>query len=865
MPQYKNAIISVLIVATLMVFTLTARAESNLPRPFAPWMALEDHVTTKHPIPRSKGLQQNRALRKMAAPTKTPEHPVITPEDTLALIDQIYNANTQPSPLEKSYSRRIIEDLHQFGYDLFGTKETDNQNNNDDNNNAFALPAGAVQDDFLLNIGDRINITFRGQRQDSKTYTITSTGQLLIDDLSPISVSGRSIGMLRDVLEAETESMHNTQVFVSLESVQQVNVLVVGHVKQPGRQTMTVFHTVLDALMAAGGVDKAGSLRQIKLVREGRSTIIDLYALLIHGSAIMDISLRDGDRIIIPTIGPTVAVGGSVKRPGIYEILPDKPRGHTGTRSKSQKLNLEDVLNLAGGLLNLGQNRFIKLGLTSDGREAVDEIMDPRARVFSDGTILMVAPSDEMRAGTVELLGETRQTGLHALAQTPTLSALLNNEKVFGPDIYPLIGIIERRDGSQLTREMISFPPLLVLKEKFDRRLQDGDIVHLFSRTQIMNLPDKKKEEAKKEKSEPKQHLNIAQDDEINDPVIASFLRERAAFVRGAVRAEGSWPVADGATLDNLLAVSGGLALEANTSNIEVTSKLQGENGQEDGRSGTRRIAVNFHETNPDDIMIGPGDSIRVNQKFHKISDNSVLIIGEVAHPGRYDIMPGDKMSDLLQRAGSLTSQAYPDGAIFSRENERRGEEARFQAQAQELELRLAAALNQEKEPDEGKIYAVQELVTQLKNAEALGRITVEADPGMLSVQPELDILLESGDRIYIPKRPLTVRVAGEVLSPASLQFRKNKDARDYIMEAGGFAFDADKDRTFVIYPDGSAQPLLVNNWNHTPAMIPPGSTVIVPRDPKPFDFIQTAKDVSQILSNLAITGIFLDDIRTSN
>ncbi|HEY8189134.1 MAG TPA: SLBB domain-containing protein, partial [Micavibrio sp.] len=304
---------------------------------------------------------------------------------------------------------------------------------------------------------------------------------------------------------------------------------------------------------------------------------------------------------------------------------------------------------------------------------------------------------------------------------------------------------------------------------------------------------------------------------------------------------------------------------EANTSNIEVTSKLQGENGQSDGRSGTQRIAVNVRETDPGEVKIGPGDSVRVNQKFHKIADNSVMIIGEVEHPGRYDLTPGDKMSDLLRRAGGLTQQAYPDGAIFSRENERRAEESRFRAQAQDLEVKLAAAMSQKEEPDENKIAAVQGLVTQLRGAEALGRITVESDPAMLAVQPELDILLEAGDRVYIPKRPLTVRVAGEVLSPASLQFRKDKDPRDYIMQAGGFTFDSDKDRTFVIYPDGSAQPLLVNNWNHAPAMIPPGSTIVVPRDPKPFDFIQTAKDVSQILSNLAITGIFIDDIRSGD
>ena len=130
---------------------------------------------------------------------------------------------------------------------------------------------------------------------------------------------------------------------------------------------------------------------------------------------------------------------------------------------------------------------------------------------------------------------------------------------------------------------------------------------------------------------------------------------------------------------------------------------------------------------------------------------------------------------------------------------------------------------------------------------------------------PELDLLLESGDRLYIPRRDLTVRVTGEVLSPASLQFRDRKNAADYIQQAGGFTYNADIDRAFVIYPDGAAQPLEVSAWNFNPIKIPPGSTIVVPRDPEPFDFIQSAKDVSQILSNLAVTAIFIDDLSDDN
>ncbi|MBU0859505.1 MAG: SLBB domain-containing protein [Alphaproteobacteria bacterium] len=844
-------------VAALLLPLGPAAAADDLSRFYAPWLgqqaALEpDKADKPRPV-----AQKNTA--------KTA--PLMTPETTRAVMVALgHDAPRVLSPLEESYSRRVVDEVQQFGYDLFAGAAPQGHAIESTPDYRAALPMGAVQDDFILNSGDRLSVTFRGQRSDSKIVAIDSNGQLLVDDLPPVSAAGRTIKQVRDALQSQVMALHNTEIYLALESVQQAGVLIVGNVKNPGRKNLTVFNSVLDALIAAGGVERTGSLRQIKLVRNGRSTLIDLYSLLIYGSENLDITLRDGDRLIVPPIGPTVAVAGGVKRPGIYEIMPALRGNLHKPQTASEFLSLQDMLELAGGPLSPGQNRFMRFGLTGDGREVVDDITDPHRPVFTDGAILMVAPSDDMRAGTVELAGHTRRPGLHALSKTKTLSALLGDKKIWGPDIYPLIGVIERRDEKQMTRQLIDFPPLLVLRDHFDRKLQDGDIVHLFSRAQIAALGDTEEPAGKLTPvamGATDEDMTQDDSDAVTAPAIADFLRERAAFARGAVRDPGPWPVSAGITLENIIAVAGGLTLEASTENIELTSKWQGESTQGGGRSGTHRIAVNYSADDPAAIMVGPGDSVRIKQKFKRVEDSSVLIIGEVANPGRYDLMAGDRLSDLLARAGGVSAQAYPDGAIFSRDSERRAEEARFRAQAQDLEMKLAAAMAKKDEPDTTQISSVQELVTQLKQAEAVGRITVEADPGALAADPELDILLEPGDRIYIPKRPLTVRVAGEILSPASLQFRKDRNARDYIMQAGGYSWHADKDRVFVVYPDGSAQPLAVNSWNHSPVFVPPGSTIIVPRDPKPFDFIETARDISQILSNLAITGIFIDDIRS--
>ncbi len=757
----------------------------------------------------------------------------------------------EPSALEKIYAQRLIEEPKQFGYDLFS-----------DQTPAAIAPMGAVQDDFVLSSGDTLQVTFTGGRTDQDIYKIDARGMLTIKEFPPIPAMGRTIAELRNEIDSHLTSIHNTKAYISLSSIRQIGVLIVGHVKRPGRKNLNAFHNVLDALSLAGGIKKDGTLRRIKLVRNGRSTIIDLYALLMHGAPHIDIRLKDGDRLIVPPIGPTVAVSGAVKRPAIYEIRKTAFGINNHRNQNSEKLSLNDMLDFAGGVLAAGQNRYLSLTLTPDGREIITQVNDNFARIFGDGSILSVVGASAKKTDTIELIGNIRAAGLYDLSQNKTLANLLQNDTILGDNIYPLIGVIERWDKEQLTSKLISFPPRLVLKGDFDLKMQNNDIVMLFSNSDISRLYIKDiSNTGSIVKAEQGSQLSASIIE--NNPALKSFLKERSVFVRGAVRLPALYPVAQGVTLDNILAVAGGITLEANAQNIEITSKNFGTGHQKHERSGTQRTIIDLTETDPRYISISAGDAVRVNQKFRKMDEKTVMVTGEVLHSGEYDLLAGDKVSDLIKRAGGLTDQAYPAGAIFSRASERKVEEKRFRTAAYNMQRSLAAAIENDKNPPNAtQIEMVRQLAEELSNIEAIGRITVEIDPAILSSRPELDMYLEKGDRIYIPKRPLTVRVSGEVLSPASLQFRKNKKPLDYIYEAGGFTYHADKDRTFVLYPDGSAQPLQVSAWNHNPIFIPPGSTIIAPRDPKPFNFLESAKEVGQILSNLAITSVFINNIR---
>ena len=425
-------------VAALAILNVPATAQELAGMAAAPWT--DDAGRESAPSLRAP-IMADEFPREMPAPHINDDLGL----KRLSLAD--LHAMTTPtgalSPLEGAYAARTVDDLPQFGYDLFdGAKKPD----------TATLPAGTVQDDYILSAGDKIDIVVRGQENTRKSYTVDHQGLLVIDNFTPIAAAGQTLGTLRAALEQEATLMHNTQIFVSLSGVRQINVLVVGHVPTPGRQMMTAFNTVLDAQSAAGGVQKTGSLRRVKLVRGGESTFIDLYSVLMQDTANADMTLKEGDRIIVPPHGPSVAISGNVKRPGIYEIR------------RNEKLSLSEMLGLAGGVLTPGSNRYMKLELTAQGRETVQDVQAQNTRVFGDGAILSVAQAQAKRSSDVTLSGATRAPGAHDLGQAQSLTALITDERVLGPDIYPLIGVIERSDPSQMAKQYIEFSPRLVVR-----------------------------------------------------------------------------------------------------------------------------------------------------------------------------------------------------------------------------------------------------------------------------------------------------------------------------------------------------------------------------------------------------------------
>jgi len=758
----------------------------------------------------------------LRAPLPTGDMPEKTPVRKIIAANKIAPA----SPIEEFFRKATgDQSLSQFGYDFFTAAAQPTQ-----------PPIGEVQGDYVLGIGDRVTVMFLGERKDRNTYVVARNGALAVDLLPSVAAAGKSLDALRSDLQhlLDVQGYHG-EIFVSLENIRQIAVLVAGHVKTPGRRVMTPLQSVLEALSAAGGVSKTGSLRQIRVVRGGESIPVDLYGMMGAGGKGRDLPvLQDGDRIIVPPLGPTIAIAGDVRQPAIYEL------------SAKSSMDVAGAISLAGGVMSRGQNRITLLAPQSDGNRISTEVSLSSGMRLSDGAVLQINRSIDKPAQTFTLSGEVNNPGAYPMSSYKNLSQLLRAPQMFGDDVYPLLGVVSRKRSTDLARDLLGFSPQDVFMGRSDLPIQDGDQVYMLSRSDVVKVMNKDK-------------IDLP-------PLVATFVREHGVSIQGAVRLPGNWPVAGPLPVSRILDVAGGALTDADLSRAEI---LRNDVGFIEASSGavSRRDIVDITDANISTITLTFGDGIRIPDRFEAVTRQSVTIAGEVRNPGTYDLMRGDTLLTLIDRAGGMTDQAYPLGAVFSRASERKREKEKFSSAARDLERSIAMAVdNEDGKVDMAQMALAKELVDELKTIEPAGRITVEADPGILRQDPAQDILLEAGDRIYMPKRPLTVRVTGEVLSPAALQFRSDKNTGDYLAEAGGVTYHADKGRMFVLYPNGSAQPVNANSWTRfKPVMITPGSTIVVPRDPKPFSFIDSAKDITQILSNLAITGIYAEDLVDRN
>jgi polysaccharide export outer membrane protein len=328
-----------------------------------------------------------------------------------------------------------------------------------------------------------------------------------------------------------------------------------------------------------------------------------------------------------------------------------------------------------------------------------------------------------------------------------------------------------------------------------------------------------------------------------DNPDLLIVALENASLVSGEIRKPGFYPITNNINLKNLTSFAGGATNLGKSGNYEIFY------------SDKDIQKILFEESDNTIFSSSFPKSIVLQQDPDKQETFSVSVSGFIKNPGTYSISKGEKLSSLLERAGGYEKNAYPYGGVFTRSSVAKREKEAFNRAADQLEEGIATSLTSGAISNTGNpqlaLSVISNLITRIKAISPVGRIVTEMSLEKLKKNPEVDIVLNSGDRIFIPSEKSTITVTGEVLAPTSFVYSKNLRVNDYIKLAGGLADSADKKGIFVILPNGQAV-RNIDSWRIGRGKIEPGSTIIVPRDSTPFNAISAFRIFTPILANFA-------------
>jgi len=331
--------------------------------------------------------------------------------------------------------------------------------------------------------------------------------------------------------------------------------------------------------------------------------------------------------------------------------------------------------------------------------------------------------------------------------------------------------------------------------------------------------------------------------------------------IEGVVHHPGLYPLSSGMRVSDLLRAAGGLTDRAYTVEAELTrfTVIAGKEREQSRLSVD--VAAILKNENAQDTPLKAYDRL-VIRRIPKWDEQGVIeIAGEVRFPGKYPVARNEKLSDVIKRAGGLTEQAYPKGSVFVRESVRKREQEHLERLASQLERELAFFGVQGPEVGVKKEAAVAEgqvLLRQLRTTKAAGRMVINLDE-LLEGRERYSVVVQTGDKLYIPQKPQEVTVLGEVYYPTSHLFSDRFSTSDYVNLSGGVTEKGNKRAMYVVRADGSVS--VAGRWfrpNPDPA---PGDTVIVPLKVDRVSSLKLFTDISTVVFQLAVTVAALNSI----
>ncbi len=678
-----------------------------------------------------------------------------------------------------------------------------------------AVPVGP---DYVIGPGDQIKLIIWGSVQGEYNLTVDRNGQIDIPKVGAVHVSSLTYRQLREVLDREfSRQFNNFQMNVTLDNLRTIQVYVVGQARFPGSYAVSSLSTLVSALFAAGGPSKSGSLRNIQIKRGKRVVVnFDMYDFLLRGDKSKDIRLQPEDVIFIPPIGPMVAIGSPKTLKEVHEALKTLAR-----------LQLE-----GGSAPEMSWRRGEDLRIMSQPGLSESSI----GRIF--GMDAQEAGQKLAMSKGMDFGGAVKVPAIYELKNERTLDDLLRLAGGLGDTAFKGRVQVLRIKGHH---ETVMFDEDLakVLAKYHGMSLIDGDFVMIF-------------------------------------PV--SSVVEKKVTIAGAVKSPGEFGFRDNMRVSDLINYAGGLLMQANKEEAEITRVRITQQGPE-----TSRIYVRLYQalsgTSSQNVVLQPNDYLFIRMVPDWGTYKTVQVAGEVNFPGTYTIKKGEMLSSLLTRAGGFTSKAYLLGGVLIRESTRVLQRQQLHAAINRLEARSLVSTGQKAasatDSDEAKSAEAtsrqqQMLIAALRKVEPLGRVVIELeDPERLRGTPK-DIALQEGDRLMVPEAPGTVNVVGAVFAPTALVYTPYRTVKEYLTMAGGTTDIADDKEIYVIKVNGAAVSRKGFSWvraswdgskyGYHPGGISsltldPGDTIVVPERLEQIPWLKNIKDVAAIIGNLALTA----------
>ena len=742
------------------------------------------------------------------------------------------NANSVSQPLstiEKMYNgienARSGNVLHQVGYDQFNSPA------------GISSSTGKYDSSYKLSIGEKINILSYGESVDvmamtgtnivapTTTTEVGSNGAIFVQGVGMVKADGRTLGEVEQELNNMARKKYNNiKIKVQIPSGSGFSVFVYGEVNRPGKVYISNNSSILDALSAAGGVKKSGTLRNIRYNNKN----VDLYNTLFLGND-NGIVVKANDKIFVNKIVNTVAIKNGVPSPGIYEFK----TGET----------LNDIVKFAGNFLITTQRDEVTM--VGFDKKAKQKVAKNIAWNAAKTTKLENGDSFEFKEtyngveNTVTIQGNIKHPATYAYKPNMRLSDILKTEDELLEETFIYQAVIRRVSGKN--NEIKTIP--IFLKEFFngmnDPILQPRDVITIYKST-------------------------------------------NSAFVDiyGCINTPKHIPYIDGMTLKDVMSDIKFMESEPNNSDeVKYNTEKKGNDvkltvSTENTNKliPTENVAVEI--TNKDgtntqiyymyDIMINSDKikSIKIAPEdrifFRTLRNNEVMktvkISGFIKQPGVYSFVKGQKLVDIINLAGGLDEDADLRGIIFRRANLQHKQVALARKNNERdiklLEGRIAAGYKQAESDQKLKL----QMIEQLKDEESEfgrqynGQIALNIKSNDLTKISKIDnIDLQDGDDIYIPRVANYIAVIGEVYNEQSFIYQKGSKVKKYIKEVGGYTPNANRFRLYKVGVNGRAEKI------HMRTRVSAGDTIVVPRRIAGNDWITP---ICQTLQSLA--SVFL-------